>query len=246
MIAFLRKKISSNIREKIRYIQPSFFYKKSSYSQSGEDLIISALLERIYGDRPKKYLDIGAHHPFLFSNTALLYLEGGQGILVEPDPSLSKTLKIKRPRDKTLQCGIHISDEDQADFFIMSPPTLNTFSELEMQHYVDMGHKLIRKITVKLRSINSLLEEFGHIDFMNIDIEGLDEVVLKMINWEKYRPSCICVETINYAKKEDQEKSISIINFMKSQGYLHYADTFINSIFVDKKIWPNKKTSEVL
>ncbi len=35
------------------------------------------------------------------------------------------------------------------------------------------------------------------IDFLNIDVEGLDDVVLRSNNWEKYRPLMILTETIH-------------------------------------------------
>ena len=60
-----------------------------------------------------------------------------------------------------------------------------------------------------------------------------------MINWEKYRPKCVCVETISYEKNKEPEKLKKIIKLMQDNNYLLYADTFINSIFVDKYQWEN-------
>jgi hypothetical protein len=45
-------------------------YCLSSYSQEGEDLI----LRRIFEHKQKGfYVDVGAYHPFLFSNTYIFY-----------------------------------------------------------------------------------------------------------------------------------------------------------------------------
>jgi hypothetical protein len=109
MKAFLRKIFTTEIRNRLRTKKPWFLFRQHSYSQSGEDLIVKFLLEMMLGKRPKKYLDIGANHPFYISNTALLYAEGGAGILVEPDPYFAKLLRNKRPRDRVLQSGIHFS-----------------------------------------------------------------------------------------------------------------------------------------
>ena len=76
--------------------------RKTSYSQCGEDLLVALVLQLIRGSRPKKYLDIGANHPLNLSNTALLYADGVQGILIEPDPYFVNLLSNKRPRDKVL------------------------------------------------------------------------------------------------------------------------------------------------
>lgn len=237
MRSLIKKYFSSETRNKIRSRQPRFMFQKKSYSQCGEDLVVEFLLDLIHGSRPKKYLDIGANHPFHLSNTALLYAAGGQGILVEPDPYFAKLLRKKRSRDEVLQYGVHFSGEERADFFILDSPTLNTFSRQEMERYVALGHQLLKTLPVDLKNINVILEMAGELDFMNLDIEGLDKAILEMIDWNKYRPTCICVETITYETQQEPKKLNDIIQFMLAQGYILYADTFINSIFVDRHQW---------
>jgi hypothetical protein len=61
-------------------------HRKVSYSQCGEDIIINFILTCLKIDKPT-YMDIGAHHPFRFSNTALFYEAGCHGINIEPDPT---------------------------------------------------------------------------------------------------------------------------------------------------------------
>jgi FkbM family methyltransferase len=237
MRSLIKKYISPESRNRLRSRLPAFMSRKTSYSQCGEDLLIAYALELIHGPRPKKYLDVGANHPFHLSNTALLYAAGGQGILVEPDPYFAKLLHHKRPRDKVLQYGVHFSGEEKADFFLLDSPTLNTFSRQEMERYVSMGHQLINTFPVDLKNINAILEMAGDLDFMNLDIEGLDKAILEMIDWKKYRPTCICVETIAYEMRQEPKKHNDIIELMIAQDYILYADTFINSIFVDLHQW---------
>lgn len=237
MRSLLKKYLSITARNRLRSHQPSFVFRKTSYSQCGEDLLINFVLELIHGSRPKRYLDVGANHPFHLSNTALLYTAGGQGILVEPDPYFAKLLRNKRPRDTVLQCGVHFSGEPKADFFVMDSPTLNTFSRQEMERYAAMGHQLSNTLPVELKNINTILEIAGELDFMNLDIEGLDKAILEMVDWKKYRPTCICVETLTYETQQEPRKLNDIIELMLAQDYILYADTFINSIFVDRHQW---------
>ena len=237
MRTFLKEYLSPATKNHLRSRLPSFLFRKFSYSQCGEDLLVAFLLDLVCGSRPKRYLDVGANHPFHLSNTALLYAKGGHGVLVEPDPYYASLLQRKRPRDKVLQKGVHFSGEARADFYIMDAPTLNTFSREEMQRYVAMGHKLSQTIPVELININAILEMGGELDFMNLDIEGLDQAILKMVDWNKHRPTCICVETITYETQQEPNKLNDIIEFMHFQGYALYADTFINSIFVDRHKW---------
>ena len=61
--------IKEKVIEEFLAEHPEIVFQNNSYSQNGEDLILSRLLE----DHPVgKYIDIGAHHPFRFSNTAKL------------------------------------------------------------------------------------------------------------------------------------------------------------------------------
>jgi len=237
MRSFLKRFVSPSARARLRASQPAFLFRKTSYSQCGEDLLILYALELVHGKRPMRYLDIGANHPFQLSNTALLYEAGGEGVLVEPDPYLASLLSAKRPRDSVMKCGVHFSGESHADFFVIEPATLNTFSRQEMERYVSMGHELKQTIKVELKNINHILAQVGVLDFMNLDIEGLDETILEMIDWEQFRPTCICVETITYERDREPRKLNNIIELMASHDYFQYADTFINTIFIDRRQW---------
>ena len=70
-----------------------------------------------------------------------------------------------------------------------------------------------------------------------MDVEGLDLEILRGIDFLKYRPVAVCVETVNFTFDHKKMKNKDIINFMESQGYFVYADTGINSIFADKKLF---------
>ncbi len=237
MRKFVKKYISNSTITKLKLCLPSFTFRKPSYSQCGEDLLVVFLLDLIHGSRPKRYLDIGANHPFKLSNTALLSSLGGQGVLVEPDPYFAKLLSKKRPKDTVIQGGVHFSGKPSADFFVMDSPTLNTFSAEEMRRYLSMGHKLRETLIVELLDINDILGSSGELDFLNIDIEGLDKSILEMIDWQKHRPTCICVETLTYETKNEPKKLNDIVELLVSKGYSLYADTYINSIFVDSHQW---------
>lgn len=101
-------------------------YEKKSFSQSGEDLIVKFIIDNLGINKPT-YIDIGAHHPYFISNTALFYKNGCRGINIEPDPPLFKVFLKYRKEDVNLNIGI--SDcNSESDFYIISASTLNTFS----------------------------------------------------------------------------------------------------------------------
>jgi len=65
----------------------------------------------------------------------------------------------------------------------------------------------------------------------------MDSEVLRAIDWQVHRPTCICVETLTYEKNNEPRKITEINDYMIRQGYMLYADTYINSIFVDQEQW---------
>src|SRR4051812_32356254 len=98
-----------------------------SFSQMGEDVIVRFLFDQMGVAQPS-YLDIGAYHPFQFSNTAAFHATGSCGINVDPDPDAIARFRLFRPGDINLNVGC--SDEPGSlTFYRLSAPTLNTFSK---------------------------------------------------------------------------------------------------------------------
>lgn len=213
---------------------------KLSFSQSGEDLIVDFIFCALRIEKPT-YLDIGANEPRKLSNTFHFYLRGCRGVLIEPDPSLYSMLLKDRPKDTILRVGVAANEMENRQLFIMSTPTLNTFSEDEAKRYELTGmHKIVRTEYMPVISANQVFQQhFSGCapDFLTLDVEGLDFEIINSINFSKYRPIVICVETLTFTENNTEEKITSIIELLESEGYLAYADTYINTIFVDRKKW---------
>lgn len=199
-------------------------------------------LFKVLGIDKVSYFDVGAHHPTYLSNTYLFSKSGGRGVCVEPDPSLCKEFGKKRPQDACLNCGVGTS-AGQVDFFVMSTSTLNTFSKEEVERYLSYGkHRILKTIKIELRLINDILEK--HFErcphLVSLDVEGMDYEILDSFNFGKYKPEVFCLETLSYNEDKSERKLTEIIDLMHKNGYLTYADTYINTIFVDKTAWDNR------
>lgn len=212
---------------------------KKSFSQTGEDLIVKSIFDNI-GIKKPGYIDIGAHNPFYLSNTALFYENGSRGINIEPDPFLFKEFPVHRKEDKNLNVGVS-NCEDELDFYIISSPTLNTFSKEEADKYSKEGNYSVQSIKkVKVTTLDNILKTNNNgvfPEFLNIDAEGVDEIILKEIDYEKNFPIVICVETISFSTSGNGIKNGSLIKFLEDKGYLVFADTYINTIFVRENVW---------
>jgi FkbM family methyltransferase len=217
-------------------------YLNLSFSQCGEDLIIDHILWALKISQPT-YFDIGAHHPTRFNNTYRFYLKGSKGVCVEPDPDLFQSLKKKRKRDICLNCGVGRLKISDAEFFVMSSRTLSTFSREEAYRYQGYGNqKILKIIQVPVMPINDILHRnyAGCPNFVSLDVEGMELDVLNSFDFSSYRPEVFCIETVTYAEDNTERKLSEIIDLMTGKGYLLYADTYINSIFVDSGKWNNR------
>jgi len=214
-----------------------------SYSQCGEDLIIKFIFDQLQIHQPS-YIDIGAHDPFYLSNTALFYQYGSKGINIEPDPALFQTFATHRKQDINLNIGIG-DTAGSAKFYIISTPTLNTFSKTEAEGYSKEGPFTIKEvIDVPVDTIGNVIERYhGGVfpDLLNIDAEGVDEQIIKSINYQQSVPTIICLETISFSSSGNGKKNKELIDYVTDNGYFVYADTYINTIFVNKEVWARQR-----
>lgn len=210
-------------------------YRVTSYSQHGEDIIIRGIFETLNVAKPV-YVDVGAYHPYKFSNTALLYKNGANGINIEPEPNLYKYFKRQRIRDINLNCGI--SDTfGELTYYNMSVKTLNTFSEEHALDYERKGYKILEKLMVEVQTLESIcLKYLGNTgpDLLCLDAEGMEERILQSSFLKKYKPMVICVETIEFQNDLMGKKNSTLIDFITGNEYMQYADTHINTIFINK------------
>lgn len=213
---------------------------KVSYSQSGEDLIADYFFESI-GIKHPAYIDIGANQPIKGNNTYLFYLKGSKGICVEPDISLISLLKKARPRDIILNMGVSVTVAAEADFYFFDGHynAWNTFSKDDADKKSKESGIAYRKSKVQLETVENIADtyNFQHVNFISLDVEGLDLAILRSIDFKKLKPELLCVETIEFSLNNSLNKNQEIINYMLSQGYRVYADTNLNTLFCRNDIF---------
>lgn len=233
----IKKKIEVSHRKPKSKIGSKHKYKKRSFSQCGEDLIIKHALSEI-GVTDPTYIDIGAHDPFYLNNTALFYLSGCRGINIEPDPDLFSRFVRHRKKDTNLNIGV-AELPGKLDLFIMSSPTLNTFSEKEAKAYERQGYNIVDKKRIKVANINTLIKNYFTMytpNILSIDVEGMDYSILKSIQYTTFSPDIICAETIGFTNDGTGKKDLRIPKLLAKNGYQVYADTKINTIFIKRLV----------
>jgi FkbM family methyltransferase len=198
---------------------------RQSFSQAGEDLIMSDILKKMHIERPS-YIDIGAHDPVFGSNTYLLYRNGGRGVLVEPNTAYTAKIESKRPRDVCINAGAGKID-GIGTFYAFDRSTRSTFSKHQAEEWQkSSGQKPVVE-KKKIISLNTIVRDHVKnqgLDILSIDAEGVDVEILEGYNWS-IRPKVICVEN------QDEK----VLPILQERGYILVAQIFQNYIFVDKK-----------
>ena len=215
---------------------------KISYSQCGEDLIVDFIFQAM-GIGSPTYLDLGAHHPFYINNTFYFYDRGCCGVCVEPDPTLFAYIKKSRKKDICLNVGVGVGAKENAKFYVLSARTLNTFSKSEAERYQSYGnHKIEKILNIPLVKVDEIIREHFSKgpNFVSLDVEGLDFEIIKTYDFSYHRPEVFCIETLTYTEDKSEKKLTELIDYMKGKDYMVYADTYINTIFVNRESWEGR------
>ena len=210
-----------------------FKYKKYSYSFNGVDLLVDYIFK---SKKNGFYLDIGAQHPVSNNNTYLLYKKGWNGINIDLDEKNINLFKLARPKDVNLNFAISDSEKEVDLFYYHDSSPINTLSK-NVSDFQKAKVSKIKKIKTKI--LNNVLEDLSfknHIDYMNIDVEGHENQVLKGFNINKYKPSVISVEYLDLDMKKLEFKNNDINNLLNSDLYKYFIQNdyyFVNWLHGD-------------
>ena len=216
-------------------VDPDFPF--TSFAQAGEDLAAHFIFGYL-GIGDVSYLDVGAYDPIRINNTYFFYLKGFRGVLVEPNVTMGEKLRAVRPRDTTLTAGIGVGEVREADYYLMTEPSWNTFSKEEAEHQTRISNgriKVEKVVKMPLLDINAVMSEHfkGAPAFLSIDAEGWHLAILKSIDFQRFRPRIICVETLVSGTKTVIEE---IPAFLTAQGYQDRGGSLVNTLFVDSQL----------
>lgn len=213
-----------------------------SYSQYGEDRIMLALLRAQVCDRESrsfqsiKYIEIGGNHPVRNSNTWLLYKLGCSGTLVEANPKLASLLSQVRPRDQVVPVAVV---PDAQERVLLHLGKYDELSSLRADHIESFGDfnglgGIERAISVPAININTLLEQTPDpLDYLSIDVEGLDVDLLEALDFARFQPAFIQAEPSEHFLRGNTNRMIDV---MQRNNYVLLARTEGNCIFRENSL----------
>lgn len=195
-------------------------YSVESYSQEGEDMILRRIFEH---KRKGFYVDVGAHHPKRFSNTYYFYKQGWRGINIDATPGSMQAFNKVRPADLNIEAAIS-RERKFLTFYMFDEPALNGFSKQlsEQRNANTQACRIIKTIDIETVTLSQILDKHlpkGQlIDFMSIDVEGLDYDVLQSNDWSRFRPEIILVEIPDSSLEDLLDHEIT--KLLHLQGYV--------------------------
>lgn len=196
-----------------------------SYAQNFEDVI----LERVFQEKfDGFYLDIGACYPEQASVTKHFYDKGWSGVNVEPMEEPYNLLVLERARDITIRAAVA---GYTGEIKIFPGPTVGESSAL-------LGEKATTGITVPCYTLDALCDLYvkHDIDFLKIDVEGLEKDVVVNAKWHEYRPKVILIEATYPWSTKRRPEVHEIISFLKTKNYTEGYFDGLNIFFLAKEV----------
>jgi len=195
-----------------------------SYSQFRED----EKLAKILGDRPGVCVEVGANDGVLGSNTLLFEQRGWACVLVEPNPILCE--KLRRNRTGMIhECAVSDKFGDVTLQIVEGPEGADGMSTIstnpaDHERFKELGFTSFPRV-VACRTLDSVLEASAidrPIDFISIDVEGVELQVLRGFSLERWRPRILLIED------NSGLFHTTVAHYMQAHGYARFDRTGVN------------------
>lgn len=206
-------------------------HAKTHYSQTGEDLVLSNLVQRYLGVREYCYLEVGCHDARKISSTYTAYLEGSSGICVDLDGRYSASFVYNRPHD-IFVCAAASDGEREMLVYEFDATEVNTIDASQAEEWSRKWRQQGTRL-VKTRTLSSIAAEHlrgRHVDVLLLDVEGAELSVLRGAEIETLSPAIIICEIHNL--KLAEYKSNEICSYLRGHGYELQAYAIMNAYFV--------------
>lgn len=172
----------------------------TTYSQNGEDLKVLQYFANTKGT----VLEIGANDGQLLSNSRLLIENGWNAHLIEPSSTFAELSELYAGNENVKCYNYGIGENTcKSEFYESGNHYLNgndkaLVSSCICSETYRWRHRGVAftKTEIQLKTLADFYEEAGmpNLDFISIDVEGLDWEVLKQIDLDKVGCKCLCIE----------------------------------------------------
>lgn len=192
------------------------------YSQFGQDLYLVHNVLPV--DTPGVYVELGAYHPFQFSNTALLdKVYGWSGLCIDMNPFHKEAFRTQRTCEFVHTC---VANRSCVDYYLQDDA---------------LGDGKGGVSRVACEPFGAVLARHGirRVDFLSVDVEGAEMEALYTFPFDSVFVGAILVETWRVGKE-------AVFDFLEDRGFVHKAELGPDDLFVwgGGAVWLPPRTAE--
>jgi FkbM family methyltransferase len=177
-----------------------------SYAQNFEDVVLWRALRDV---EQGFYIDVGAHSPLDDSVTRAFYERGWRGINIEPNPRLFPRFAELRAEDINLDVAVadHSGEETMT---LAGDSGLSTLDDDQAVRLAAQGVALTQR-PVRVLTLAEIWDAHvpagRDVQFLKVDVEGLEGPVLAGGDWQRHRPWVVVVEATRPGTTEPSHES---------------------------------------
>ncbi|MDW5564236.1 MAG: FkbM family methyltransferase [Methanomassiliicoccus sp.] len=142
---------------------PNFYYDRQAHK----------IMSRVLG-KNSNCIDIGANEGMILKDM-LKFAPRGEHMAIEPIPDLADRLTQRYPQVEVHKCALSNACGTSSFQLVTNNPG---YSGLRRRHY-DFGKPEIKEITVRTKTMDEVYPEGRSLDFVKIDVEGAEYLVLE-------------------------------------------------------------------
>lgn len=197
------------------------------------DQTIGRTFDRLHemGICPKEgfYVDVGCFDPVKDNTTWHLYKKGWSGINIDIDAYKIEAFNMRRPRDTNIVCAVS-GQTGEMEYWRRGLWSIYNSLETPKQE-AEPGWIKMKVRADTLTNLIAMTKFKEHaIDFLSIDVEGHDLAVLQSLDFERYQPKVICVES--WAATLGEVVSSDLYRFCVDRNYVLVNWVSANLIFL--------------
>jgi hypothetical protein len=193
---------------------PPLGQKGQMHSQVGQDWLVASLLGCKSGGF---FVDLAANDAMTLSNTLMLERDfGWNGICIEANMNYMYGLSHRKCKIASAAVG---TPKDQQIQFTMRGVFGGIIGDSFDNKQKGSGN-VVNLRTVPLRNILEQMNAPSDIEYMSLDVEGAESIVMQGFPWEKYHFSVITVER----PKPDLQKQLTDQGYKKLRKNSHFDD----------------------
>jgi len=206
---------NNRLFRKLFLIRKLYFTKRkfTHFSGAGEDISIKKLFPN---NHIGIYVDVGCYHPIKYSNTWALYKKGWRGVNIDIDDIKIDLFKMVRRNDINIDCAVS-NKTGKVKYYRAG--LFSQINSINVDQTAEMGDYVVKEVVSK--RLSTVLDETKYknqkIDLLSVDVEGHDFEVITSLDFERYNPSLIVVES--YELTLERVEKTEVYQFLKSKNY---------------------------